>query len=83
MEEYIFYFLCYPSGDRTRITVIDEFESSRYEKNDYALVNDLEWDNSENAIAYGRTLAEKYNLIYEPFKPRCGNINNEDSYLYL
>ena len=80
MEE-IFYFLCYPKGNKSRITVIDEQQSLHYEKHDFSLVNDLEWNNSKDAIDYAEKLAEKYNFIYEPFENRCGVPNQTGLYL--
>lgn len=77
MEE-LFYFICYPCGDRTKITVIDEQQSLHYEKHDFALVNDLEWDNVKEAIEYAKKLAEKYNLNYSPFESRYGQDEDED-----
>lgn len=82
MEGELFYFLAYPRGDRAKITVIDESESSRYEKNDYSIVNELEWDNPKDAIEYARKLAEQNNLIYEPFDSRYGQYG-DDNFLYL
>lgn len=84
MDE-IFYFICYPQGDRSKIQVIDEQQNLHYEKHDFALVNDLEWDNSKEAISYAKNLAEKYNLTYVPFESRCSHDKDEgsDSYLYL
>lgn len=80
--ETIFYFLCYPKGDKTKITVIDMSENDRDEKTDFSLVNRLEWDNWNDAALYGISLAHKYNLEYEPFESRYNN-TSEDSGLYL
>jgi hypothetical protein len=78
----IFYFLCYPKGDKSKITVIDEQTDLHYEKYDFSLVNDLEWNNSEDAIDYAKKLAEKYHLTYEPFENRCGEPMHKNG-LYL
>lgn len=79
----IFYFLCHPRGDKSKITVIDEQESFTNEKYDFSLVNDLEWNNSEEAIDYAKKLANKHNLVYEPFENRCGEQIHKSSGLYL
>ena len=79
----IFYFLCHPKGDKTRICVIDEQESLHYEKYDFSLVNDMEWDNSEEAIDYAKKLAVKYDLVYEEFENRCGEKIHKSTGLYL
>ena len=78
----LFYFLCYPRGDKSKIKVIDECENLRYEKNDYSIVNDLEWYNARDAIEYARKLAEQNNLTYEPFDSRYGE-DDENDFLYL
>ena len=89
MEE-LFYFICHPQGDKSKIKVIDEQQSLHYEKHDFALINDLEWDNVKDAIEYAKKLAEKYNLEYIPFESRCGHDEDEiiesdkpSGYLYL
>lgn len=87
--EKLFYFICYPAGThRSSITVIDEREDFRYEKNDFALVNDLEWGNVKEAIDYTKKLAEKHKLVYMPFESRYGQDDDEEvsksnGYLYF
>ena len=76
MEE-LFYFICHPQGDKSKIEVIDEQQSLHYEKYHFALVNDLEWNNVKDAIEYAKKLAEKYNLEYIPFESRCGYDEDE------
>jgi enolase len=78
----LFYFLCHPRGDKSVVCVIDLQTCLSYEKSDYALVNDLEWYDRDEAIDYARKLCIKYNLTYEPFESRYDNYEEND-YLYL
>lgn len=83
METELFYFICYPKGDKSKIKVIDESETLRYEKDNFSIVNDLEWYNAQEAIEYAKKLAEQNNLTYIPFESRYGQDSEEDNFLYL
>ena len=64
------YFLCYPQGDKTKVTVIDLSVHVSYERDEWVNVNDLTFYSSEEAIAYGKDLCKRHNLTYVPFETR-------------
>lgn len=76
-EEKNFYFIVYPKGDKTRIRVIDLSPSNGHEKNDYALVNEINFYDHLEAISYARQLAEKFKLEYEMFSSDYDDSKNE------
>lgn len=61
----IFYFLCYPRGDRTTITVIDLSYTCSYERDEWSNVNDMTFYTPEVAIEYAKDLAHRHNLKYK------------------
>ena len=80
-----FYFLCFPSGDKKRVTVIDLMNCVSYERDEWSNVNDNTYYSAEEAIEAGRDIAERFGLEYEPFDSRYGNNSeeaNKDGYLY-
>lgn len=81
MESDTFYFLCHPCGDRTKITVVDLGHNVSYQKNDWDVVNSNEFDNAKDAIMYGKRLAIKYRLEYQPFESRYGEEVEDGLYL--
>lgn len=66
------YFIIYPSGDRTKLSVTSLNQYMLYEKSDYAVASRLEFDNSDEAVAYAKELAKEHALQY---------IGDEDNYL--
>ncbi len=83
----LFYFLCHPGGDESKVEVIDMQLNLSYEKYEYALVNDIVWyDDVNEAIDYAKKLCIKYDLTYIRFESRYSNYGEdkeETSYLYL
>lgn len=73
----VFYFIAYPSGDTSKVTVIDLSYAVSYEREDWATVNDKDFTEHTDAIDYCRALAEKYNLEYIPFNSRYNSEYNE------
>lgn len=74
MNDYI-YFICYPGGDRTKITVAYESMACEYEIKDYALASRNRWYDFKEANDYCKELAKNNDLIF---------INSdEDGYDYL
>lgn len=73
-----FYFIAWPKGDRSSITVIDLAHSVDYEREDWATVNDLNFSTPDEAITYARGLAEKFGLRYELFESRYNQDLNEE-----
>jgi hypothetical protein len=61
--DYI-YFIAYPGGDRTKITVCYESHACDYEINDYALASRGRWYNFKEANEYCKQLAKENNLIF-------------------
>ena len=64
-----FYFIVYPAGDRTKLTVVNLNFSTRHEKNDYSIASRKEFDDRSEAVKYCRELAQKNNLIFESDEP--------------
>ncbi len=77
-----FYFLCFPVGDTTKITVIDLMNCVSYERDEFACVNDIDFYDKDEAITYARKLCDKYNKTYIPFDSRYGNADEVEN-LYL
>ena len=63
MDDYI-YFIAYPGGDKTKITVCYESVACDYEINDYALASRQRWYSHAEANAYCKQLAKDNNLIF-------------------
>ena len=78
----IFYFLCFPQGDRTKITVIDLQNCVDYERDEWSNVNKNTYFDHAEAIRAARDIAERYNLEYIPFESRYNRELNENLYLY-
>jgi len=76
-NESLIYFLCYPKGDRSKITVIDLHPLVSYERDDWINVNDSTFSTAEEAIKEGRKIAKKYNLTYEMFESRYNESTSE------
>jgi hypothetical protein len=72
MSGYI-YFICYPRGDKSKITVAYESIACDYEIRDYALASRQRWYESKPAIEYCKQLAKEFNLTYVPFDDEDGN----------
>ena len=71
------YFLVYPRGDRTRITVIDLSQYVSYERGDWDNVNSDTFYSPEEAIVAGRDIAQRHNLSYELFESRYDSSSSE------
>jgi hypothetical protein len=68
------YFIAYPEGDRTKITVCYESIACDYEINDYALASRNRWYDFQEANEYCKQLAKDNNLVF---------INSDDRNSYL
>ncbi len=76
MEDWIF-FICYPGGDKSKITVGYESYSCSYEIEDYSLASRERWCESSEAIVYCKELAKKHGLEYVP----CSFDGDKNEYL--
>ena len=72
MNDNYIYFIAYPGGDRTKLSVCNESTYTEYEIKYYDLASRKGWDNPEEANTYCKTLAKENNLIY---------VNDDDGYL--
>lgn len=79
----VFYFIAYPKGDTSKVTVIDLSYAVSYERGDWATVNDKDFTEHTDAIEHCRALAAKYNLEYVPFDSRYNEELSEPSYPQL
>jgi len=60
------YFIIYPQGDRSRISVVGLTPHMLYEITDYALASRKEfWNDHDGAIDYAKELAKENGKIYE------------------
>ncbi|EKY4113616.1 TPA: hypothetical protein ACGW3M_001046 [Pseudomonas aeruginosa] len=78
-----FYFVAHPRGDRSAVKVIDLAECVRYERSEFAPVNDEDFYERDEAIEHAQALAAKYRLRYEPFESRYDKELNESYNLTL
>jgi hypothetical protein len=79
MNEYIYFICFYRDSERSAITVVDLQQDMSYEKQDFAIVNENEYDTREEAIESARDIAKRHNLQYIPFVSRY---RNDPEYLY-
>ena len=66
-----YYYIVYPSGDKSKLTVVELSETCKYELNDYAIASRKEFITELEATEYARKLANKYALVY------CGSSSND------
>lgn len=66
-----FYYIVYPSGDRSRLVVIGLYAAMTYEIADYARASREEFTEREEAESYAKELAEKHGLTFEPTGPEA------------
>jgi hypothetical protein len=59
------FFIIYPSGDKSKLGVIELSEHMKYELSDYAVASRKEFSENEEAIEYAKQLAKENNLQYE------------------
>ena len=59
-----FYFIVYPCGDKTKLSVASLNEHTRYEKDEYAVASRKEFYDEEECAKYARELAKEHNLQY-------------------
>lgn len=77
-----FYFIAFVDKGET-ITVIDLGHSVSYERDEWSVVNDEDFSDHLEAIAYARALAEKHGLKYRRFESRYNSELNERLILTL
>ena len=56
------YIIVFPRGDKTRLCVA---YTQTYEYCDYDRASRKEFDDEEEAVAYGKQLAREHGLVYE------------------
>ncbi len=57
------YFIVYPKGDESKLTVAQD---EGYKRDEWALASKKEFDELNDAIAYARALAAQYDKQYVP-----------------
>lgn len=62
MSENIRYFIVYPRGDKTKLSIISLGYNSLYELDDYAVASRKDFLDIEDAVEYAKDLAKKHNL---------------------
>jgi hypothetical protein len=64
MNEEVF-FIVYPSGDKSRLSVASVYSHCMYEKSDYALASRKDFYDEKEAVEYCRKLARENNLLFD------------------
>ena len=82
MESETFFFIAY-DGNRNTIKVIDLAHSVSYQRRDWSIAVDRDFDNPRSACDYARAVAIKYNLNYTPFDSQYGDDYIDAMYLTL
>lgn len=59
------YFIIYPSGDRSKLSIVELDDCMRYELSDYAVASRKEFYENEEAVEYAKQLAKENDLQYE------------------
>ena len=57
-----YYYIVFPRGDKTKLSIIDLSYHTKYEINDYSLASRKEFCNLNEVINYAKDLAKKHNL---------------------
>lgn len=78
-----FYFVAFVGEGQQEITVIDLGHSVSYERDDWAVVNDEDFHDHLEAIAYAKALAAQHGLKYRRFESRYNSSLNEKMVLTL
>lgn len=82
-DEKFIYFIAYPYGDKSKVTVIELSPFASYQRDEWDNVNECTFhgeEGKEDAIIYARKIAKTYNLDYCMFESRYGT---GDEKLYL
>ncbi len=58
------YFIIYPQGDRSKLSVAELSDAMLYEKSDYAVASRKEFWDKDEAIEYTKQLAKENDLRY-------------------
>jgi hypothetical protein len=64
------YYIIYPAGDKTKLTVLFLSYTMNYEIGDYSLASRKEFNDKKEAIAHAKYLAVKHGLKYESDEPQ-------------
>ncbi|ELP5902259.1 hypothetical protein QTV49_004288 [Vibrio vulnificus] len=69
-EVETFFFVAFPYGDKSRVTVIDLSHACGYERGDWASISEHNFNTAPAAIKYARQFAKLNDLVYEEFDSR-------------
>ncbi|MBD0788185.1 hypothetical protein HUO09_17660 [Vibrio sp. Y2-5] len=83
MNDPVLYFIIYPNGDESKITVIDLAQSVSYQRSEWTSVNDENFHDRDEAIETAKALAVKYSLTYLPFESRYNSNLSEPKHKQL
>lgn len=59
------FFIVYPGGDKSRLSIASVYSHCMYEKSDYALASRMDFYEEEEALKYCRKLARENNLLFD------------------
>lgn len=71
------YFMCYPRGNESRVTVVDLREGSLYEIDEWRRPDDETFASRDEAIMHARNFAFNHNKEYVLFNSRYDESMNE------
>lgn len=58
------FFIVFPSGDRSKLSVLELSDSMYYERHDYAMASRKEFRDEDEAREYARELANQHDKEY-------------------
>lgn len=59
------YYIIYPRGDRSKISVVEIVDALDYELSDYAVASRQSFTDPNEAVPYAKELAKTHGLKYE------------------
>jgi hypothetical protein len=75
----VIYFICYPDGDRSKLTVVDLHPAVAYERDEIDTLNSRNYDSALEAMDECRDIADRFGLAYVLFKSRYDSSLDEEA----
>ena len=72
-----FYFVVFTADEEDTLTVIDLAKCVSYERDDWNCIDNLNFQERDEAIEYARVVAQANNMKYRPFTSRYSSELNE------
>ena len=58
------FYIIYPGGDRSKISIVELNDAMKYELDEYALASRQDFEDIDETITYAKGLAEEHNKSY-------------------